>query len=149
MHKWITIELVTHVVLTETMCSDLDLGLYLKGQGQTRHFYLRVHMRISGLSLTYAMMDYHVTWYNCCAHWEDVQWLGHTRHLNCQSTHACVRAITYLWIEASVGDIAVFWTALAYLWYKLHLLIAYCTNHYFICYYTAFGDTCTSFHWKK
>ena len=73
MHKWITIELVTHVVLTETMCSDLDLGLYLKGQGHTIHFNLRVHMRISGLSLTYAMMDYHVTWYKCCAHSEDVQ----------------------------------------------------------------------------
>ena len=23
---------------------------------------------------TYALMDYHLTWYKCCPHWDDVQW---------------------------------------------------------------------------
>ena len=50
-------------------------------------------------------MDYHVTWYNCCPHWDDVQWpwpgsisqrsRSH-QTFNCQSTHALVCAITYV-----------------------------------------------------
>jgi len=32
------------LVLIETMCSDLDTGPYLKGQGHTRHLKVRVHM---------------------------------------------------------------------------------------------------------
>jgi len=49
----------------------------------------------------YALMDYHLTWYKCCFHWDDVQWPWpgsiHQRSrshdtIKGQSTHACVRA---------------------------------------------------------
>jgi len=48
-HWCITIKLGTHVVLIEPMCSDLDLGSYIKGQGHTRHLKVRVHMHMSDL----------------------------------------------------------------------------------------------------
>ena len=47
---------------------------YLKGQGHTRHLKVRVHMLVSALELTYALMNYHLTWHKCCPHWDDVQW---------------------------------------------------------------------------
>ena len=56
------------------MCSDHDPDPHLKGQGHTRHLKVRVLMIVSALWLTYALMDYHLTWYKCCPHWEDVQW---------------------------------------------------------------------------
>ena len=38
---------------------------------------------------------------------------GHTSHLKMSTqSHAPVCSITYLWVEASTGDIAVLWTAL-------------------------------------
>ena len=51
-------------------------------------------------------MDYHLTWYKSCLHWDDVQWpwLGSIRQrsrsqdtFKVQSTHACVRTITYVY----------------------------------------------------
>ena len=44
-----------HVVLIEPMCSDLDLGSYLKGQGHTRQLKVSVHLHMSVLLLTYAL----------------------------------------------------------------------------------------------
>ena len=50
-------------------------------------------------------MDHHLTWYNCCPHWDYVQWpwpgsipqrsMSH-KTFKGQSTHALVRAITYV-----------------------------------------------------
>jgi len=58
--------------------------------------------------LTYALMDYHLTWYKCCPHWDIVQWpwpgsipqrsRSHTTFKG-QSTHAHVSTITYVCIE--------------------------------------------------
>ena len=59
--------------LIEMMCSDLDQGPYLKTQGHTRHLTVRVRMLMSGLLLTYALMDYHTNWYKCCHQWDNVQ----------------------------------------------------------------------------
>jgi len=45
------------------------------------------------------LMEYHLTWYQCCPHWDDVQWPWHGcipqrsrshKTFNVQSTHACV-----------------------------------------------------------
>ena len=53
-------------------------------------------------------MDYHLTWYKCCPHWEDVQWPWpgsipqRSRSHNTfkgLSTHAGVRSITYVCID--------------------------------------------------
>ena len=51
-------------------------------------------------------MDYHLTWYKCCPHWDDMQWpwpvcipqrsRSH-KTFKGQSTHACVRTITYIY----------------------------------------------------
>ena len=65
-HLWITIYFGTNVVLIVTMCSDLDSDPYLKGQGHTKHLMVRVHMLVSVLQPTYALMDFHLTWYKCC-----------------------------------------------------------------------------------
>ena len=53
-------------------------------------------------------MDYHPTWYKCWSHWDDVQWpwpgsipqLSRShKTFKGQSTHACVHAITYVYID--------------------------------------------------
>ena len=53
-------------------------------------------------------MDYHLTWYKCCPHWDDVQWPWlrsipqRSRSHNTfkgQNIHACVPAITYICID--------------------------------------------------
>ena len=53
-------------------------------------------------------MDYHLTLYKCCPHWDDVQWpwLGSIpqrsrshKTFKGQSTHACVCAVTYVCID--------------------------------------------------
>jgi len=53
-------------------------------------------------------MDYHLTWYKCCPHWDNVQWhwLGSIpqrsrshKTSKGQSTHACVCTITYICID--------------------------------------------------
>ena len=53
-------------------------------------------------------MDYHLTWYKCCPHWDDVQWpwLGSIPQrswshntFKVQSTNARVCAITYVCID--------------------------------------------------
>ena len=59
-------------------------------------------------NFTYALMDYHLTWYKYCPHWDNVQWpwpgsipqrLRSHKTFNSQSTYACVRAITYVCID--------------------------------------------------
>jgi len=62
------LNLVPNVVLIETMCSDCDPNPYIKGEGHKRHLKVRVHMLLSALLLTYALMDSHLTWYKCCPH---------------------------------------------------------------------------------
>jgi len=62
--------LSTNVFLIETMCSDLDLGTYLKGQSHTRHLKVRVHMLVSALLPTYELKlwwvrDIGVLWTSC------------------------------------------------------------------------------------
>ena len=90
------------------MCSDLDPDPYFKGQGHMRHLKVRVHMLVSALLLTYALMNYHLTWYKCCPHWNDVQWpwpwskpqrsRSH-KTFKGQSTHTRVCAVTYIYID--------------------------------------------------
>ena len=67
---------------------------------------------MSRLQLTYASIDYHIIWSKCCPHWDDLQWpwprsipqgSRSLKTFEGQSTHACVRAITYLCIEDWVG----------------------------------------------
>ena len=52
------------------------------------------------------MMYYHLTWYTCCPHWDDVQWpwprsIPHRSDetFKGQSTHALVRTITDVCID--------------------------------------------------
>jgi len=45
-----------------------------KGQGHMRHLKVGVHILVSALLLTYALMDYHITWYKCSPHLNHVQW---------------------------------------------------------------------------
>jgi len=87
------------------MCSDIDPGPYLKVKGHTRHLKVRVHMLQSVLCITYALMDYHIMWYKCCPHWDDVQWpwsLSIPQRSRSYKTfkglitHACVCALTCL-----------------------------------------------------
>jgi len=55
----IIIQLGTNVVFIEKCAVTFDPGPYLKGQSYKRHLKIRLHMLISTLSLTYALMDYH------------------------------------------------------------------------------------------
>jgi len=55
-------------VFIETMCSDLDTGPYLKGQGHMRQLKVRVYMLMSA----YVLMEYHTTWYKCFPIWDVV-----------------------------------------------------------------------------
>ena len=59
-------------------------------------------------------MDYYLTWYKSCPHWDDVQWpwLGSIPHrsrshetFKGQSTHACVSTITYIYIDGLPSNI--------------------------------------------
>ena len=88
-------------------------------------------------------MDYHITWYECLYR-DNVQWPWHGsipqrsrshEAFNGQSTNACVSAITYLCIEASIDDtylciealtcdIALLWTAL----YKSEVILRMLDN---------------------
>jgi len=59
-------------------------------------------------------MDYHLIWYKCCPHWDGVQWprLGSIpqrsrshKTFKGQSTHAHVRAITYVCIDGLLSNL--------------------------------------------
>ena len=60
---------------------------------------------------TYALMDYHLTWYKCCPHWDDVQWPRHgsipqTSRSHRMFKHACVSAITYVCFDGFPSNLA-------------------------------------------
>jgi len=67
-------------------------------------------------SVINALMDYHLTWYKCCPHWDDVQWpwpwsitqrsRSHET-FKCQSTHARVRAVTYVCIDGLPSNLVL------------------------------------------
>ena len=52
-------------ILIETMCTDLDPSPYIKGQGHTGQFKVRVHMLVPAFQLTCVLMEYHATWHKC------------------------------------------------------------------------------------
>jgi len=93
-------------------------------------------------------MDYYIIWYNCWPHWDNAQWpwpgsIPQRSRLHKifkgQSTHARVRTITYLRIEALADDKAILWTALLifkvikfsfFLSCSVWLVLKYLPNHW-------------------
>ena len=86
-------------------------------------------------------MDYHLTWYKCCSHWDTVQWpwpgsipqrsRSHKPFTD-QSTHARVRSITYICIDGLPSNLVQMLSLLRRCAYIQEYLCYRSNNLYFL-----------------
>ena len=113
------------------MCSDLDPGPYLKGQRHMGRVRAITYLCIDGIPYNLVQL---FSYLRCCAvTLTRVQSTRSCFTFKGHCTHVCVRARTYLCIEASAGDITVLWTALCGLSsllavYDVAFVSSFCTN---------------------
>ena len=94
-----------------------------------------------GLSITFCVWVYHLTWYKCCPHWDVVQWpwpgsipqrsRSH-KTFKGQSTNARVRAITYICIDELPSHFVQMLNSLRRCAYIQEYLVYRSNNLYFL-----------------